>query len=54
MVPVSLGPNESNNRAMLAINEALGFVKQPAWIDVVKVLREDDEAASAPDGQGAG
>lgn len=25
--------NESNNRAMLSINEALGFVKQPPWID---------------------
>lgn len=32
--------NESNNRAMLSINEAMGFVKQPAWIDFVKVLRE--------------
>lgn len=32
--------NESNNRAMLAINEAMGFVKQPAWIDLVKVFRE--------------
>jgi GNAT superfamily N-acetyltransferase len=34
--------NESNNRAMLSINEALGFVKQPIWIDFVKRLREDD------------
>ncbi len=33
--------NESNNRGMLSINEALGFVKQPAWIDLVKVLREE-------------
>lgn len=40
--------NESNNRAMLSINEALGFVKQPAWIDFVKVLRSDDDAAPAP------
>lgn len=32
--------NESNNRPMLAINEALGFKKQPAWIDFVKVLKE--------------
>jgi mycothiol synthase len=46
--------NESNNRAMLAINEALGFVKQPAWIDLVNVLRKDDEAAIAPDGKGEG
>jgi GNAT superfamily N-acetyltransferase len=29
--------NESSNRAMLAINERLGFVKSPAWIDLVKV-----------------
>jgi mycothiol synthase len=41
--------NESNNRAMLAINEALGFVKQPAWIDFVKVLRPDDETTPATD-----
>ena len=33
--------NESNNRGMLAINEMLGFVKQPAWVDLVKVLREE-------------
>jgi mycothiol synthase len=46
--------NESNNRAMLAINEALGFVKQPAWLDLVNVLREDDEAATAPAGLGEG
>ena len=43
--------NESNNRAMLAINEALGFVKQPAWVDFVKVLRADEagEGAGAAD-----
>lgn len=28
--------NEANNRSMLAINERLGFVKQPAWLNVVK------------------
>jgi hypothetical protein len=33
--------NESNNRGMLAINEMLGFVKEPAWIDLVKVLCEE-------------
>ncbi len=33
--------NEANNRGMLSINEALGFVKQPAWIDLVKVFREE-------------
>ncbi len=32
--------NESNNRAMLSINEALGFVKQPAWVNFVKHIRE--------------
>jgi mycothiol synthase len=33
--------NESNNKGMLSINEMLGYVKQPAWIDLVKVLREE-------------
>lgn len=33
--------NESNNRPMLAINEALGFEKQPIWITFVKTLREE-------------
>lgn len=33
--------NEQNNRPMLAINEAMGFVKQPAWADYVKVLKEE-------------
>lgn len=28
--------NATTNRAMLSINEALGFVKQPAWIEFVK------------------
>jgi GNAT superfamily N-acetyltransferase len=30
--------NETRNRAMLSINEALGFVKQPVWISFVKQL----------------
>lgn len=30
--------NESNNRGMLSINEALGFVRQPAWVNFVKQL----------------
>jgi GNAT superfamily N-acetyltransferase len=30
--------NESNNRAMLSINEALGYVKQPVWITMVKTF----------------
>ena len=33
--------NETNNRPMLSINEALGFVKQPAWISYVKPLKEE-------------
>ncbi len=33
--------NEINNRGMLAINERLGFVKQPAWIVFVKRIAED-------------
>jgi RimJ/RimL family protein N-acetyltransferase len=32
--------NDQTNRAMLLINEALGFVKQPAWIGFVKTLAE--------------
>lgn len=40
--------NEQNNRAMLSINEALGFVKQPAWIDFVKVLREEGSWVAEP------
>jgi mycothiol synthase len=43
--------NESNNRAMLSINEVLGFVKQPAWIDFVKVLRPDDVTTPATAGE---
>jgi mycothiol synthase len=33
--------NETGNRPMLSINESLGFVKQPAWIEFQKVLKED-------------
>lgn len=35
--------NEANNRGMLGINERLGFVKQPAWQDMVKMLKEETE-----------
>ena len=33
--------NDSINRPMLAINEALGFVRQPAWITFGKDLSAD-------------
>jgi len=33
--------NESSNHQMLSINERLGFVKNPAWIDLVKVYGGD-------------
>jgi mycothiol synthase len=33
--------NESNNRAMLSINETLGYVKEPIWIDFVKTFEEN-------------
>jgi hypothetical protein len=49
--PVIRTGNEMNNRAMLSINEMLGFVKQPAWLVLVNKLREeeapDEEPASA-------
>jgi GNAT superfamily N-acetyltransferase len=34
--------NESNNRPMLAINERLGYQKQPAWITFAKVLKDEE------------
>lgn len=34
--------NESNNRAMLSINEQLGFVKQPAWISFVRMIKPEE------------
>jgi GNAT superfamily N-acetyltransferase len=33
--------NESRNRPMLGLNERLGFKRQAAWIDYVKVLRQE-------------
>ena len=39
--PVIKTWNESNNRAMLSINEALGFVKQPAWVNYHKDLASE-------------
>jgi GNAT superfamily N-acetyltransferase len=35
--------NEQGNRPMLSINEALGFVKQPAWISFAKKLSDETE-----------
>lgn len=35
--------NEANNLGMLGINGRLGFVRQPAWLDMVKVLKEETE-----------
>jgi GNAT superfamily N-acetyltransferase len=35
--------NASNNRAMLSINEALGYVKQPAWIDFTKIIKKEGQ-----------
>ena len=33
--------NETNNQAMLGINNRLGFVRQPAHIEFMKVIREE-------------
>lgn len=35
--------NEVNNRGMLSINEALGFAKQPVWIQMVKTITKESE-----------
>lgn len=34
--------NEQTNRPMLAINQRLGFVRQPDWIHLRQVLREEE------------
>jgi hypothetical protein len=33
--------NESSNQAMLSINDTLGYVKQPVWIEFVKTFKEE-------------
>ncbi len=35
--------NEQNNRGMLGINTRLGFVRRPAWLDMVKHIKEEDQ-----------
>ncbi|WP_129670463.1 GNAT family N-acetyltransferase [Candidatus Chloroploca sp. Khr17] len=37
--PVIRTDNESSNRPMLSINEAMGFVKQPAWVTLCKQMQ---------------
>lgn len=39
--------NAQSNRAMLSINEALGFVKQPAWISYARVVSEEEKEEAA-------
>jgi len=41
--PVIKTWNDTTNRAMLGINERLGFVKQPAWIEMKCDIREARE-----------
>jgi GNAT superfamily N-acetyltransferase len=38
--------NDSANRPMLAINEALGFVRQPAWVHFVRRTAETEESGA--------
>lgn len=38
--------NAQSNRAMLSINEALGFEKQPAWVEYVKILRPEERGGA--------
>lgn len=38
--------NESNNEGMLSINNALGFVRQPAHVEYVKKLKEESPEES--------
>jgi GNAT superfamily N-acetyltransferase len=39
--------NAQTNRAMLSINESLGFIKQPAWVACAKTLKSECAEASA-------
>ncbi len=40
--------NDQRNRPMLRINEAMGFVKQPAWIEMRKELRPGTNVGITP------
>lgn len=40
--------NEAGNRAMLSINEAMGFVKQPILADFIKTFKEETTAVATP------
>jgi GNAT superfamily N-acetyltransferase len=39
--------NAQANRAMLSINESLGFLKQPAWIAYARTLKPDNVGKAA-------
>ncbi len=41
--PIIITENATTNRAMLSINEALGFSKQPAWIACAKHISENQD-----------
>ncbi len=40
--------NETNNAGMLSINERLGFVKQPAWLNLVCHLQPESPSTTTP------
>jgi hypothetical protein len=42
--------NATNNEGMLAINEALGFEKRPAWIDYIYDIDGNDGNDGNEDG----